>query len=612
MDEEEKLPLFGVQPEDFYNTEGQGTMGDAMLGGAGLTGAAFAAQTGRAPTPPPSGQMSSLAQRVAANDAANRLARTTQPQLIGQGQISGPGRPVPGTQLSVPGTQVPAITGTGTQMVPSGATGVVPGGATPETVKPIPRGTTLPTVSGDFTPDRPLGQGPASKITTGILSGMIGAPSLVLAPTSMGDATTSGSLESLAQRYMAGGMDFADAYSQASQDLNIPIGGQRTVEQVIEAKNLRGPATVAPQVESAPETEGSVATPPGGGGFGSAYNPFGLPAARPDTVTPLQEIGAVLRGPFTPSPEALEAIEARGEGATPGVIAPMETAEPAVPSTAVAPEITPAGPAYGGTVVGTTPGGAIEFAPEGEGLIRTMDPTSGEVVFADPSTVARFAEQFREQQLADRAAQQAAITSPEGRAMTERMLGQAIQGGGEFAAESAAREARIAARPDFMEARPSAARQAGGMSMAQARKLSGGDSDVARRMVELSRMGRDPLTGKLMETPAEKALETEAAKSRIAYYNTLVEKAQKEDPDKLSIIEGYADRLGLTGEPRQTFIFGQLGGADIGDILGPGFTVETDDSVSVPTPTITSQEQYDALPSGSQYYDSAGKLATKK
>ena len=85
MDEEEKLPLFGVQPEDFYNTEGQGTMGDAMLGGAGLTGAAFAAQTGRAPTPAPSGQMSSLAQRVAANDAANRLVRTTQPQLIGQG-----------------------------------------------------------------------------------------------------------------------------------------------------------------------------------------------------------------------------------------------------------------------------------------------------------------------------------------------------------------------------------------------------------------------------------------------------------------------------------------------------------------------------------------------
>ena len=199
-----------------------------------------------------------------------------------------------------------------------------------------------------------------------------------------------------------------------------------------------------------------------------------------------------------------------------------------------------------------------------------MDPTSGQVVFADPRTVAKFAEQFREQQIAGQAAQQAALTSPAGQAMTERMLGQAIARGSEFERASAEREARIAARPDFMEARPSAARQAGAMTMADARKLSGGDSDVARRMVELSRMGRDPLTGKPMETPEEKAVELEAAKSRTAYYNTLVEKAKKDDPDKLSIIEGYADRLGLTGEPRQTFIFGQLGGADIGDILGSG------------------------------------------
>jgi len=74
MDEEEKLPLFGVKPEDFYNTEGQGTVGDTMLGGLGLSGAAFAAQTGRAPTPAPTGPMPSLAQQVAANDAANRGA----------------------------------------------------------------------------------------------------------------------------------------------------------------------------------------------------------------------------------------------------------------------------------------------------------------------------------------------------------------------------------------------------------------------------------------------------------------------------------------------------------------------------------------------------------
>lgn len=536
MDEEEKLPLFGVQPEDFYNTEGQGTLGDAMLGGAGLGGAAFAAQTGRAPTPAPAGPMSSLAQQVAANDAANRAARTTQPQLIGQGTLSGQGRPVPGTQLSVPGTQVPATTGTGTKIVPSGAT--------PETARPFPRGYSPSTLSGEFTPDRPLGQGPASKITTGLLKGIFGAPSLVLAPTSMGDATVSGSTERLAQQYMGQGMDFVDAYNQAQRDLS---PGPRSVAQIIEAKNLRGPDAVFTAEEQA-EMDAAI----GSRQEETARLEEKIAGQMPQMMDDIGEIQA------TPPIDVAQEREAIARGQA-------EAGEPVMDT-----YLDAAGPAYGGTVVGTTPGGAIEFAPEGEGLIRTMDPTSGQVVFADPRTVAKFAEQFREQQIAGQAAQQAALTSPAGQAMTERMLGQAIARGSEFQRASAEREARIAARPDFMEARPSAARQAGAMTMADARKLSGGDSDVARRMVELSRMGRDPLTGKLMETPEEKAVELEAAKSRTAYYNTLVEKAKKDDPDKLSIIEGYADRLGLTGEPRQTFIFGQLGGADIGDILGSG------------------------------------------
>jgi hypothetical protein len=64
-----------------------------------------------------------------------------------------------------------------------------------------------------------------------------------------------------------------------------------------------------------------------------------------------------------------------------------------------------------------------------------------------------------------------------------------------YEADAAAREAGIAARPDFMEAQPSQARQEGVMSMAQARKLAGGDRDKAKRMIELQKMGRDPLTG---------------------------------------------------------------------------------------------------------------------
>jgi hypothetical protein len=61
--------------------------------------------------------------------------------------------------------------------------------------------------------------------------------------------------------------------------------------------------------------------------------------------------------------------------------------------------------------------------------------------------------------------------------------------------ESAAREARLAARPDFMKARPSQARKDGVMSMAQAVKVAGGDRKKAAAMIELQKMGRDPLTG---------------------------------------------------------------------------------------------------------------------
>ena len=56
--------------------------------GLGLTGAAFAAQTNRAPTTAPAGPPSELAQRIAANDAANRAAasqRAANSRFIIQG-----------------------------------------------------------------------------------------------------------------------------------------------------------------------------------------------------------------------------------------------------------------------------------------------------------------------------------------------------------------------------------------------------------------------------------------------------------------------------------------------------------------------------------------------
>ena len=98
MDEEEELEntLIGQQEEaPAVNT------GDVMMGGLGLGGAAYAAQTGRAPTTPPLGSLSPFAQQVAANDAARLAAQPKPPALIGSTQVG-----------TTTGFQPPSVTST--------------------------------------------------------------------------------------------------------------------------------------------------------------------------------------------------------------------------------------------------------------------------------------------------------------------------------------------------------------------------------------------------------------------------------------------------------------------------------------------------------------------
>ena len=94
----EEVPILGLQD---FETPSFGQ--DEFLGGLGLGGAAFAAQTGRLPTPVPSGNLSPFAQRVAANDAA-RLARAnfgsqTLGNLPPRGSLSPATGPSGGTTL---------------------------------------------------------------------------------------------------------------------------------------------------------------------------------------------------------------------------------------------------------------------------------------------------------------------------------------------------------------------------------------------------------------------------------------------------------------------------------------------------------------------------------
>ena len=106
------------------------------------------------------------------------------------------------------------------------------------------------------------------------------------------------------------------------------------------------------------------------------------------------------------------------------------------------------------------------------------------------------------EQAAARQAQQEFLASPAAREMSNRMLQSVLND--PYAQASAEREARLAARPDFMRAVSDRERRGTSeMSMASATKLAGGDRDKARAMIELQRQGRDPMTGREVEAPFE-------------------------------------------------------------------------------------------------------------
>ena len=109
MDEEElENALIGQNPmieeQPVFNTQ------DQILGGLGLSGAAFASQTGRAPTLSPQGPLSAVAQQVRANDVARLNAQFRPPALIGSTPVGTTGVFQPPAVTSTGGP--PAVTST--------------------------------------------------------------------------------------------------------------------------------------------------------------------------------------------------------------------------------------------------------------------------------------------------------------------------------------------------------------------------------------------------------------------------------------------------------------------------------------------------------------------
>ena len=465
--------LMGQTPEEEQN--------NLMQAGLGLGGAAFAAQVGRAPTPVPmGGQPSPLAQQVAQNDAARQAAArqtAAASRPIGSNLPANPANPAVGPSG---GTRLPSnpSVAEARQAAATSAQRAVPSLESRAVGK-----STAPVIGVDVEDARMGGRSPTPKPSalTNIVSGLTKGAIVgsMLTPNTMGDATIDGAINS---RLAAG---------QSPEDIAVDFGLEK-VQEVMNPYGISTPTTT-PSVRSVEEI---IAQGQAEGGYSAE-----LLAELTETQKAGQEetarLEAIQEERKLPTSEYMQAV---GEfEATPTLDQASRRKEQGMEIYPDAPGPAAAGIVYGAGETAALPEGIGRSLTQGGGDIlidkesglemrRTIDPNTGQVVFADVTTANRFADQIREQRMADFQAQQRAI----------QQLAQSGQGfqriaSDPMAAASAAREARMAARPDFMEAIPDQPRGEGRYTDAQLRDIYG-SGEKLKQAKALQDAGIDPVS----------------------------------------------------------------------------------------------------------------------
>ena len=258
---------------------------------------------------------------------------------------------------------------------------------------------------------------------------------------------------------------------------------------------------------------------------------------------------------------------------------------------------------------------------------------------ATPEQAAKMNQSYAAENTQNAQAQKDFLASDAMREFSNRQI-KAVQNS-TYSQESAAREQRLADRPDFGTAvsdRDRRAARGEGISMADAVDLAGGNRKEARAMIIRQRQGLDPMTGKPTEakdtrTPEQiesdrlaieaQELQNERSRQIIAEANEpdatpfakkrgeWEERAQALREDGMSEKEISARRRAfLAGDTFDPLLFDEGGDED---------STEQSASDAGATPaassdiiTIKSQEEYDKLPRGAKYKDSTGQTATKK
>ena len=123
---------------------------------------------------------------------------------------------------------------------------------------------------------------------------------------------------------------------------------------------------------------------------------------------------------------------------------------------------------------GIDPNAPVQSAPKG--MVRTIDPNTGQPIFADKATAAQFSETINARRKADFEAQQRAIQQISSSGIGYRLAEQEVA---REQAASAAREADIASRPDFMESVSDSQRRGDGLSDSEMRRYIKGKNPNA-------------------------------------------------------------------------------------------------------------------------------------
>jgi hypothetical protein len=332
------------------------------------------------------------------------------------------------------------------------------------------------------------------------------------------------------------------------------------------------------------------------------------------------------RGTFSTSPVSID----------PSVTAPISAEEFAkLP----VPEGTPA-PV---TIEGTN---GIGYQKAPEGMVKAMAP-DGRMVFASPEQANKMNQAYAAELSANTQAQKDFLASDAAKEMSNRQI-RAVQNS-TYSQESKAREARLAARPDFGDAVSDRERRAArgeGISMAdrtamaKASARGASPSEIARGNKIADELGVDLRTGQPRETEAEDTrtpekiesdrLAIEAQKLQNERSRQIIAEANEPDATPFAKKRGeWEERAQALREDgmsekeisarRRAFLAGDTFDPLLFDEGGDEDSTEQSASDAGATPaassdiiTIKSQEEYDKLPRGAKYKDSTGQTATKK